>query len=188
MYLDFPQDRAIHTGPIIRRENEYTNMDVSLRKRILTRLAAFTRSCGIAYKTFSYKKSEFGDQSHAESRLRFKRRLAHDLFLFMEKGTEYFSSFDKIIAYYDNGQAIVQENIGRVFAARFFAGEFRKVLPHQDRLCQVADLLCTLELLRCKLEVRELSASELGFFGSADRLRKDYLKQLDKLRFGGGET
>lgn len=48
----------------------------------------------------------------------------------MEKETEYFNAFDKVIAYYDNGQAIVSETIERVFAARFFAVEFRKVLPH----------------------------------------------------------
>ena len=52
-YLDFPQDCAIHTGPMIRREDMYAGMDVPARKRIFTRLYAFTKKCGIAYKAFA---------------------------------------------------------------------------------------------------------------------------------------
>ena len=99
-YLDFPTDCAIHTGPIIRREDMYVNMGVPERKRIFTKLYAFTRNAGVTYKTFSYKKSEYPD------RMKLKARFA-----------------------------------------------------------------------------RELSKSEIGFFGSAGKIRRDYLKQLDKMRF-----
>ena len=94
-----------------------------------------------------------------------------------------FTSFDKVIAYYDNGQSIIAETINAVFAAKFFEVEFRRVLPHQYRLFQAADLICTLELIRMKDAAHELSKSELDFFGSAGKIRKDYLKQLDKMRF-----
>lgn len=51
-YLDFPTDCAIHTGPIVRREDMYVNMSVPERKRIFTKLFAFARRSGAKYKTF----------------------------------------------------------------------------------------------------------------------------------------
>ena len=176
-YLDFPTDCAIHTGPIIRREDMYVNMGVPERKRIFTKLYAFTRNAGVTYKTFSYKKSEYPD------RMKLKARFARDLSLFIDEHVEYFTSFDKVIAYYDNGQSIITETINAVFAAKFFEVDFRRVLPHEYRLFQSADLICTLELLRMKDVASELSKSEIGFFGSAGKIRRDYLKQLDKMRF-----
>ena len=176
-HLGFPVGRAIHTGPIVRRENEYMNMGVPERKRIFTKLYAFTRNAGVTYKTFSYRKSEYPD------RMRLKARFARDLSLFIDEHVKYFASFDKVIAYYDNGQSIITETINAVFAAKFFEVDFRRVLPHEYRLFQSADLICTLELLRMKDVASELSKSEIGFFGSAGKIRRDYLKQLDKMRF-----
>lgn len=178
-YLGFPAGRAIHTGPIVRRENEYMNVGVPERKRIFTKLYAFTRSAGVTYKTFSYKKSEYSD------RMKLKAKFARDLSLFIDENMEYFTSFDKVIAYYDNGQSIITETINAVFAAKFFDVDFRRVLPHEYRLFQSADLICTLELLRIKDAASELSKSEIGFFGSAGKIRRDYLRQLDKMRFEG---
>ena len=184
-YLDFPTDCAIHTGPIVRREDMYVNMSVPERKRIFTKLFAFARRSGAKYKTFAYKKSEFGNQGEMEGRLKLKARLARDLSLFIDGHQDYFTAFDKIIAYYDGGQALLTDIINTVFAAKFFDVDFRRVLPSEYRLFQAADLFCTLELMAIKDKASELTASDLGFFGSAGRLRKDYLKQLEKMRFEG---
>ena len=178
-YLGFPVEKAIHTGPIVRRENEYMNMGMPERKRIFTKLFAFTRSSGVTYKTFSYRKSEYAD------RMKRKARFASDLSLFIDEHMEHFTAFDKVIAYYDNGQSIITETINAVFAAKFFDVDFRRVLPHEYRLFQSADLICTLELIRAKDAASELSKSEVGFFGSVGKIRRDYLKQLDKMRFEG---
>ena len=42
--------------------------------------------------------------------------------------------------------------------------EFRKVIPSQYRLFQVADLICTLKLTELKLANNTLSKSEKPFF------------------------
>jgi hypothetical protein len=39
--------------------------------------------------------------------------------------------------------------------------EFRKVLPSDYRLFQVADLICTLELIRLKMEAKTLAKHDL---------------------------
>ena len=56
--------------------------------------------------------------------------------------------------------------------------EFKKVLPKEYRLFQVADFLCTITLLELKLEHKSLSKSELFFFDSERTLRKKYIKAL----------
>ncbi len=56
--------------------------------------------------------------------------------------------------------------------------EFRKVLPSEYRLFQVADLICTLELIRLKLETKTLSKHELVFWGKESDLKKNYLRRI----------
>ncbi|MDR1428480.1 MAG: hypothetical protein LBJ08_12110 [Bifidobacteriaceae bacterium] len=73
--------------------------------------------------------------------------------------------------------------LNTLFNAFFFEVDSRPVVPAQYRLFQVADLHCTLELLRIKLEDHKLSRSDLYFFGRKRSLRKDYLSKLGHKRF-----
>ena len=58
--------------------------------------------------------------------------------------------------------------------------EFRKVIPADYRLFQVADLICTLKLTELKMENHLLSKSEIYFFNDERTLKKNYLKPLSK--------
>ena len=60
---------------------------------------------------------------------------------------------------------------------------YRKVLPIDYKLFQVADLICTLELLDLKCEHGELSRSEQLIFHSKRELRKQFIKPLQKKMF-----
>lgn len=113
-----------------------------------------------------------------------KGRLARELSLFIHANLAYFASFDKVIAYYDNGQAQITELISAVFSSLLFEVDFRKVKPIEYRLFQSADLLCTLELVLVKLKENNLSKSEESFFESRRKLIKNYLNSLEKMRFG----
>ena len=170
--------RAIHTGPLVRREEEYSNMRLNERRRIFDKLLTFARTCGISYKTFALRKSEYPD------RMRLKARLSREVSLFIRDNLEYFLGFDHVIAYYDNGQSEITDLVNSVFGAVFFDVEFRRVVPSDYRLFQCADLFCTLELIALKDEWHEpLSHSEELFFESRRRFRKDYLKTARRLRF-----
>ena len=57
---------------------------------------------------------------------------------------------------------------------------FREVMPSEYKLFQAADLLCTLELVRLKLENNMFSKSEKTFFGNIRDLKKNYIKPLSK--------
>ena len=50
---------VIHTEPLIRKEDDYTNMQPNERRAILSRLFFFTLHADISVKTFIYDKREF---------------------------------------------------------------------------------------------------------------------------------
>ena len=56
--------------------------------------------------------------------------------------------------------------------------QLRKVIPSDYRLFQIADLICTLQLLELKCDNRVLSHSEKLFFENDRTLKKNYFKPL----------
>lgn len=77
---------------------------------------------------------------------------------------DYFGSFEKIIVYYDYGQSELSSILNAVFSLLFNDVEFRKAEPQKYRLLQVADFVCSLELLQIKRNEKRLSKSEEKFF------------------------
>ncbi|MBC2888404.1 DUF3800 domain-containing protein [Gordonibacter massiliensis (ex Traore et al. 2017)] len=175
--LGLSTNRAIHAGPIVRKEAEYANLSLSTRRSAFGSLYAFTRKAKVVYFTIAVKKKECPD------RIRLKNRLARELASFFRDHMQYFLSFDKVIVYYDNGQAPITELIGTVCGSVFFEVDYRKVAPSDYRLFQSADLLCTLELAGIKADAGKLSRSEEIFFESRRKLKKNYLCKLDTLKF-----
>ena len=58
----------------------------------------------------------------------------------------------------------------------------KKVRPADYKLFQVADLLCTMEMLNCKAEHNNFSHSEIEFFENTRLFKKNYYKKLLKKR------
>lgn len=97
---------------------------------------------------------------------------------FIRENIEYFLSCDSVKVYYDNGQVEVSRILASVFSALIPNAEFRKVLPKDYKLFQIADLVCTMELLRLKLEDNHFSRSEELFFGNQYDLKRNYLRVI----------
>ncbi len=167
-------NHAIHTGPLIRREAVYANDTVESRKKLFNSLFHFTRQLNFRYICVSIRKSECRDEIDMASHL--SRAISEEL----RRNKEYLESFDKVIIYYDNGQIELAKILKSIFNSLFFNVEFRKVQPVNYRLFQVADLICTLELLSIKERNHLLTKSEEMFFGSVKELKKSYLKPLQK--------
>lgn len=85
--------------------------------------------------------------------------------------------------YYDNGQVEVNKILAAVFSTLLDNVEFRKVMPSDYRLFQVADIICTLKLTELKLDNHILSKSEEKFFESERILKKNYLKPITNKKF-----
>ena len=167
-------DICIHTGPIIRMEEIYTNMDVVERRRIFNKMIAFIRQIDIRYKCFYVEKKHMADVVEITG------RLSKQISLFINSHYEEFLSFDDVKIYYDNGQVEVSKILSSVFNALLPNPIFRKVMPADYKLFQVADLLCSMELVKLKMENNQYSKSETAFFGHVGDLKKNYLKPLSK--------
>ena len=175
--LDLPEKHCFHAGPIIRSEEEYRNFNIKERRKCLNAITSFARNVDIAYQTFFVEKKIVQDSFHLNS------ALSKQLFDFLIKNQGYFNSFNKIIVYYDNGQGELSKILTSIFSVVFTNVEFRKVLPVDYKLFQVADLICTMELIKTKYDRDMQSASEKGMFGSKRDFNKNYLKPLSKLKF-----
>lgn len=68
----------------------------------------------------------------------------------IDDNLEYFLSFDNIKVYYDVGQKEILTILNSVFTTRFSNVIFKDKEIQSYRLSQVADLICTLELLHHK--------------------------------------
>ena len=165
---------CIHTGPIIRKEEIYTEMDIQDRRRIFNKMIAFVRQIDVKYHCFFIEKRKISDVVDATG------MLSRQISQFIREHYEEFLSFDDVKIYYDNGQVEVSKILSSVFNALLPNPVFRKVMPTDYKLFQVADLLCSLKLVSLKMENNMFSKSEMMFFGNLRDLKKNYLKPLQK--------
>jgi hypothetical protein len=169
-------NHAIHTAPLIRREGDYINLPTVTRKQIFNRLFYFARSAAFTYQTIIVDKRQLQTQEQLNDWL--TKRLK----LFLSAHLESFLAYDKVVVFYDNGQMELTDVLSAGFCGALNTVEFRKILPVNHRLAQVADLICTLELLALKAERKELSNSEIAFFNSARELQRHYIDHIRKKR------
>ena len=163
--------QSFHAGQIIRREEEYRDVDREVRKKLFMIMISFLRRAPIQCKTIYLEKKHLEDDTELVD------RLSVELQRFLLEHLEYFLSFDLIKIYYDNGQIPIGLMFSSVFIKTLSNVELRKVIPSDYRLFQVSDMLCTLKLIELKLERKQLSKSELAFFNYSDKmLKKQYLR------------
>lgn len=165
-------NHCIHAGPIIRQEAEYHFVSIGERRQIIKRLMTFLRKADIHCNCVYIEKKHIKDNISATYQL--SKKIAD----FIQQNYDFFLSFDSIKIYYDNGQVEVSKILASVFNTLLGNVIFKKVLPSEYRLFQVADLVCTLKLAELKMENHTLSKSELSFFLNERTLKKNYLKPL----------
>lgn len=175
--LKCPQG-AVHTEPLIRREAPYEAFTPNERRAIFTKLFFFAKNCNISYKTFVFEKRQFNDEMKLEA------RIARDISQFIRENLAYFQSFSNVILYYDNGQKQLSRILNTILATEIVEYDVRKVKPSDYRLFQVADLICTIELMNKKFEEGEnISKSEQYIFHNKRDFRKDFSKKIIVKRF-----
>lgn len=166
----------IHTGPVIRRESVFENYSLDDRRKLLYKILNFYNKSQITHDTVIVNRKE------APDKISLSGRLAKEIKNMIMKHQEYFDAFDKIIVYYDNGQSELSSILNAVFSLLFNDVEFRKAEPQKYRLLQVADFICSMELLQIKRNENRLSKSETQFFYKPQELKKTFLVSLNKKR------
>lgn len=170
-------NHCTHAGPLIRGEEEYRNEDIKIRQKIMRTLITFIKHLNIQCKSIYIEKKHIDDSIEAAG------KLSKQLSSLIKDNLELFSSFDVVKVYYDNGQVEVNRILSSVFNALLDNVEFRRVLPSDYRLFQVADLICTLKLEELKFANHISSKSENKFFENERTLKKTYLKSIQKKIF-----
>ena len=177
--LDY-KEYAVHTEPLIRREYPYQHFTPNERRAIFTKLYYFAVKSDITYKTFVFYKSDYNNIFKMEA------RIARDISQFIRNNLEFFQDFENVILYYDNGQHELNRILNTVLATELATYNVRKVIPSEYRLFQVADLICTLELLKLKIAAgKNLTRSEELIFHSKRDLKKDFFKGISRKEFLG---
>lgn len=166
----------IHTGPVIRREELFANYSIDERRKLLYKMLNFYHNCNIRHTTVTINRKE------APDKMKLSGKLARAIGTVIEDKREFFSSYDTVIVYYDNGQNELSRILNIVFSMHFSNVEFRKAAPQQYRLLQLADVICTFELLRIKQTEKRLSKSEEKCFYKPQELKKTFLKSITKKR------
>lgn len=176
-------NHAIHTGPLIRREQDYVWMGMRERRALFRVLVDFVRTSDVTYCSLVFSKREHPDTD------RLVGAMSRELGAFIQTHRIFFTRWDRVVIYYDNGQRELNTLVNSVFSSHLGQVEVRRVVPSSYSLFQAADLFCTMALLRRKIETVGLSKSEREFFSTAKQgpersLRKGYFKTLDRKRFG----
>lgn len=167
----------VHVGPLIRREAEYRNLTILERRRILKKMLAFVDKIEFRHTSFVVEKKHINDDKVLI------QKLAQQFSEFIRQHYTYFTNFDKIKVYYDNGQDGVVTVIISVFTAMVGNAEFRKAAQKDYKLLQVTDLVCTAKLTEIKLANHILSQSERLVLGDDKSIKKNILRPVQKKEF-----
>lgn len=162
MDLDFSY---IHTAPIIRREVPYHNMAIDERRQLLYKMRCFFLHAPIKHNSIIIDRKTAGDKFALST------QLSKQIKSFVSKNYDYFSSFDKVNVYYDNGQTELNLVLNTILSMLMSNVEFRKASPGEYRLLQLADFICSIELLSLKQQENRLSKSESSFFYKPQELK-----------------
>ena len=164
----------IHTGPVIRREDIFSGYSIGERRKLIYKMLNFLNCIPIACETIVVNRKEAADK------ISLSGKLAKKISEVIRLHGEYFDSFDKVIVYYDNGQIELSAILNAVFSVHFGNVEFRKAEPQKYRLLQIADFICSVELLKIKMQEKRLSKSEEKFFYKPQELKKTFIKSVEK--------
>ena len=171
------KDLCFHAGPILHGNNGFRFMTCDLRRRIFHRMMAFARQIGFSYHCLAIDKRYAGDLPQMTTSL--ERQFAD----FAVRNRDMFAAYECVKVYYDCGQKAVTNFLQRVTSATLPCPvEFAQAVePRKYRLFQVADLVCTLRLLECKIGCgMGLSADECKFFGGPKKFRHSILRYIKK--------
>lgn len=176
-YLGCAEDMQIHSMPIIRGEYEFEAANMEYRRKILSYITSFFRNASIYYRSIVINKHNMNEEYNLENMLKNK---INELIV---NNYNYFNSYDDIVIYYDGGQKKLTRILDSCFKENFSNYRIKKFLPKDKYLLQVADFVCSLELLNLKFP--NLTNRELKFFRNNKTLKNNYLKllQYKKLKF-----
>ena len=162
----------IHTAELIANRKEYAKMKLEDRKKIFSSLFYFALKCDIKTKSIVVNKK------YKNNKIQLRQDIINKLKTMLKKYNEYFSKFDNIIIYYDNGQEKLKNILKEVF--EHYNYEIIEDFNHkEERLFQVADMLCVLSKVDFKSNKNVILNNQEKYFFSTFEIEKK-IKDLYK--------
>lgn len=164
-----------HTGPLIRQEDQFEAMSRRMRARIFDRMLTFVRNVDFRYRSFIL------DTKYVNSADQIRENFKAMIIPFMQAHKEYLESLGRIKLYYDAGQKqvgkIIQESLRESVSCDICFAEGVKQTTY--KLLQVADLVCTVDLINRKLsDDMSMTKAETRFFGGPRDFKRNIVKKI----------
>ncbi len=169
-----PEAFVFHAGPLIRREKGYEFLSRHYRGRIYNRMMTFARRIDFKWHCLCV------DKKFVNSTLQIIAKLQVQLDEFVNVNKSLLANVAQVKVYYDCGQAPLTKVLQKSFNGLGGKVEFvSDVQPRRYKLFQLADLICTLNLVAAKIRAGErLTDSEYKFFGGPAAFRRAEAKFL----------
>ena len=170
-----PETFVFHAGPLIRREQGYEFLGRRLRERVFSRMMTFARKVDFKYKCIA------ADKRYITGPAQLSEKLKKELLDFVKRHKTMLERLDAVKIYYDCGQSTITNILNEVFVGQLTCPvEFAQgVRPSRYRLFQLADLVCTLNLIALKLDSGiMMSRSETKFFGGPKAFKHNFLRRI----------
>ncbi len=166
----------IHMAHLIMGKGEYNSFDISMRKSIFNAIYQFSRRIPVTYRTIIV------DKRYTDNNRSLKSKISFEINKMVKEKEDYFSKFDKIVLYYDNGQEILGTILERIFM-RFNGFEHKIDFDHKEkRLFQVSDMLTYIDKYDYKYKNKMSFSKSEKFFFTTDDIRR-ILRELNRKRF-----
>jgi hypothetical protein len=166
----------IHMAHLIMKKGEYNAIDIMVRKRIFNAIYQFSRRIPVTYRTIII------DKRKMESNRSLRSALSFEINKMVKDNEEYFTRFDKIVLYYDNGQEVLGTILESIFM-RFDGFDHKIDFDHKEkRLFQVSDMLTFIDKYDYKYKNKMPFVKGEKYFFTNKVIRR-ILKELSKKRF-----
>ena len=171
------EDFCFHAGPLIRKEKGYQYLSREKRTAIFSRMLTFARQMDFTFHCLVV------DKQFVTSSRQIIERLQKQLNDFLLANQDLFFASDVVKVYYDCGQAPVTNLLRDTFTARLgsrvvFA---QGVKPERFKLFQLADLICSIQLIQAKIAKGiRLTDNEFRFFGGPRKFLRNVCKQFSR--------
>lgn len=170
-----PERFQFHAGPLIRQEGMCAALSRRQRARLFDRMMTFVRNVDFRYISFCV------DTQFVNTPEQIHEKLKREMLEFFAVHKEVFESMGRINLYYDAGQKSVTRLLRTTLAHSFACPvEIVDGVRQVDyKLLQVADLVCTVELMAKRLaENLPLTLSEIRMFGGPRDFKRNILKKI----------
>lgn len=163
---------VIHAGPLIRKEKPFQDYDSEDVFKILRDMLHFVKKSPIRYYLITIDKLNLTTSDG----LRYV--ITNQMSDFINHNYSWLKKFDLIKIYYDNGQKIVSESLKKTFCEELNC-KINKVKPQDYFLFQVADFICTCNLIEIKRQKGLMSNSEQRIF-TPKTFKKLFISEIVK--------